>query len=192
MRRVPSQQGASWRVIEIALTFHYPVSRHSRQRKTHLFAQRPSGKWSKVLRGRPHVNELFLTLHKVAVCIKLLLGDLSLCTLQMTHLYLSLFLPLPCCPFVSRSLSLTSVTSWGERHANCASTPDSGAPRLPARPPAFSAPLNHVAASLHGRAAPLSVPLPGCSARRQHLLERQEGKERAAQWLKGAFNCKKF
>lgn len=31
VRRVPSQQGTSWRVIEIALTFHYPVSRHSRQ-----------------------------------------------------------------------------------------------------------------------------------------------------------------
>lgn len=93
--RVPSQRGASWRVIEITLTFHYTISRHSRLPKTHLFAQRPSGIWGKVLWGRPHVNELCLTLHKVAVCIKLLLGDLSLCTLNDSPLSLSPSLTFP-------------------------------------------------------------------------------------------------
>lgn len=80
--------------------------------------------------AHPHVNELCLTLLKVAVCIKLLLSDLSLCMLQMTHLSLSLSVPslsfclfvsLPLCLSLALSLPVTSVMSWKQLHTNCAS-----------------------------------------------------------------------
>lgn len=69
--------------------------------------------------ARPQVNELCLTLLKVAFCIKLLPGNLSLHMLQMTHPSLS---PPSLClgVFHALSLSLTSVMSWKELHPNCA------------------------------------------------------------------------
>lgn len=91
---------------------------------------------------RPHVNELCLTLLKVAFCIKLLPGDLSLHMLQMTHTSVS-----PPCPHcLSHSLPLFNICHELERasHQLCCSLT-----LLPAYQPVFSAPLNLIAASFY-------------------------------------------
>lgn len=154
------------------ITFRYTISRHSWLQK-HLFAQALLGCGVKCF-GAPTREWTLLDfaqscrLHKVTSRWSLTRHATNDSPLSPPVPSLRLF--------VSLSLSLRNIChEAGKSFAPTVPLPDSGA-RLPASPPAFSAPLNLIAASLYRRSAPLIVPLPGYPAMQQHLLERQRVK----------------
>lgn len=167
--RVKNQQG--W-VIKVTLHFTTLSPDTVGYKTIYLHKYIGDMKWS--TSEHPHVNELCLTLLKVAAWIKLLLRDISLCMLHFTRLSLSLSL---CAPFLlSVSLSLyLSLSHWNichvletASHQLCLSRWLCG--RSASQSASVFSPIKPHCCDIIAGPHLLSCCLPGYPAMQQHLL----------------------